>query len=54
MGRIAVLDPTAPPPEDALGPGPEVDTLAGKLVGIRYDHDHGDNLLLLQKMLVSG
>jgi hypothetical protein len=37
MGRIAVLDPTAPPPDDDHGPGPDVDTLAGRLVGIRYD-----------------
>ena len=37
MRRIAVLDPTAPPPEDDHGPGPDVDTLQGKLVGIRFD-----------------
>ena len=37
MGRIAVLDPTAPPPDDDHGPGPDVDTLTGKRVGIRYD-----------------
>jgi hypothetical protein len=37
MGRIVVLDPTAPPPLDAHGPGPDVDSLAGRLVGIRYD-----------------
>ena len=37
MGRIAVLDPTAPPPDDDEGPGPDVESLAGRLVGIRYD-----------------
>lgn len=37
MRRIAVLDPTAPPPEEDLGPGPAVDNLQGKLVGIRFD-----------------
>ena len=37
MGRIKVLDPTAPPPEDDLGPGPDAGELAGKVVGIRYD-----------------
>ena len=37
MRRIAVLDPTAPPPEDDHGPGPDVDALAGKVVGIRFD-----------------
>jgi hypothetical protein len=37
MGRILVLDPTAPPPVDARGPGPNVDSLTGRLVGIRYD-----------------
>jgi hypothetical protein len=37
MRRIAVLDPTAPPPETDRGAGPDVDTLAGSLVGIRLD-----------------
>jgi hypothetical protein len=37
MGRITVLDPTAPPPDDEAGPGPDVDTVEGRLVGIRYD-----------------
>jgi len=37
MGRITVLDPTAPPPEDELGPGPDAGALAGKVVGFRHD-----------------
>jgi hypothetical protein len=35
--RIRVLDPTAPAPADALGPGPDAGPLAGQRVGIRYD-----------------
>jgi hypothetical protein len=38
MSRITVLDPTAPPPEDVAGPGPDAGDLAGKVVGIRFDH----------------
>ncbi len=37
MVRITVLDPTAPPPADELGPGPDAGNLAGKIVGIRSD-----------------
>ena len=37
MARVRVLDPTAPPPSDDSGAGPDAGTLAGKLVGIRYD-----------------
>lgn len=37
MGRITVLDPTAPPPEDALGPGPDAGDIRGATVGIRLD-----------------
>jgi len=37
MGRITVLDPTAPPPGDQLGPGPDAGELAGKVVGLRHD-----------------
>jgi hypothetical protein len=37
MGRITVLDPTAPPPEDEAGPGPAAGELAGRVVGFRSD-----------------
>ena len=37
MGRIIVLDPTAPPPADELGPGPDAGELSGKVVGLRHD-----------------
>jgi hypothetical protein len=37
MGRITVLDPTAPPPDDELGPGPDAGELAGRIVGLRQD-----------------
>ncbi len=37
MERIVVLDPTAPPPEISTDPGPDVGSLAGKVVGIRFD-----------------
>ena len=37
MGRIVVLDPTVPPPDDVAGPGPEVASLAGRRAGIRID-----------------
>jgi len=37
MGRITVLDPTAPPPDDELGPGPDAGELAGRIVGFRHD-----------------
>ena len=37
MERIRVLDPTAPPPEVSLDPGPDAGPLAGKVIGIRYD-----------------
>jgi hypothetical protein len=37
MVRMNVLDPTAPPPEVGADPGPDVGSLAGRLVGLRYD-----------------
>ena len=37
MERIVVLDPTAPPPEVSLDPGPAAGSLQGKTVGIRFD-----------------
>ncbi len=37
MTRVQVLDPTAPPPEVSLDPGPDAGPLAGKCVGIRTD-----------------
>ena len=37
MTRVQVLDPTAPPPEVSLDPGPDAGPLAGKRVGIRTD-----------------
>lgn len=37
MPRITVLDPTAPPPSDEWGPGPDAGDLSGKTVGIRFD-----------------
>ncbi len=37
MGRIRVLDPTAPPPLVSPDPGPDAGELAGKVVGIRFD-----------------
>ena len=37
MGHITVLDPTAPPPADELGPGPDAGELTGKVVGLRHD-----------------
>jgi hypothetical protein len=37
MARIAVLDPTAPPPSDELGAGPDAGPLEGKVVGFRSD-----------------
>jgi hypothetical protein len=38
MGRIRVLDPTAPPPDIDPDPGPDAGALRGKTFGIRYDH----------------
>ena len=37
MERIRVLDPTAPPPEADVDPGPPAGRLAGKTVGLRTD-----------------
>jgi hypothetical protein len=37
VARIAILDPTAPPPEVDPDPGPELGALAGRRVGFRYD-----------------
>ena len=38
MGRIRVLDPTAPAPSVDPQPGPDAGALAGKRVGLRYDN----------------
>ena len=38
MTRIKVLDPTAAPPDVDADPGPPAGPLAGRLVGIRFDH----------------
>ncbi|HZP28784.1 MAG TPA: hypothetical protein VFC99_07520 [Acidimicrobiia bacterium] len=38
MARIRVLDPTAAPPDVDADPGPDAGVLAGRLVGIRFDH----------------
>ena len=32
-----ILDPTAPPPEVSPDPGPDVGSLEGRCVGVRYD-----------------
>ncbi len=37
MARIRVLDPTAPPPQVSVDPGPDAGLLSGKTIGIRYD-----------------
>jgi hypothetical protein len=37
MGRITILDPTAPPPEMDPDPGPDAGPLQGRVVGIRFD-----------------
>jgi hypothetical protein len=37
MGRIRILDPTAPPPDIDPDPGPDAGPLAGKKIGIRFD-----------------
>ena len=37
MGRITVLDPTAPPPQDEAGPGPDAGEIAGRVIGFRSD-----------------
>lgn len=37
MGRIRILDPTAPPPATDGDPGPDAGDLAGRRVGLRYD-----------------
>lgn len=37
MARIAILDPTAPPPQVDPDPGPDLGPLAGRSVGFRYD-----------------
>jgi hypothetical protein len=37
VSRIAILDPTAAPPEVDADPGPDAGALAGRTVGIRYD-----------------
>ena len=37
MARITVLDPTAPPREVDDDAGPDAGSLAGRVVGIRYD-----------------
>lgn len=37
MARIAILDPTAAPPEVDPDPGPDLGPLPGRRVGFRYD-----------------
>jgi hypothetical protein len=37
MGRLIVLDPTAAPADEDLGPGPDAQELRGKVLGIRTD-----------------
>ena len=37
MGRITILDPTAPAPDMDTDPGPDIGMLAGIAVGIRSD-----------------
>ena len=37
MARIAILDPTASPPQIDPDPGPDLPALAGSRVGFRYD-----------------
>ena len=37
VSRIRVLDPTAPPPDVSVDPGPDAGPLVGRVVGIRYD-----------------
>ncbi len=37
VGRIRVLDPTAPPPELEKDRGPDAGGLSGLRIGIRYD-----------------
>ena len=38
MARATILDPTAPAPEVDPDPGPDAGALAGRVVGIRFDH----------------
>ncbi len=38
MARIRILDPVAAPPQVDPDPGPPAGTLAGKVVGVRFDH----------------
>ena len=37
MTRVSVLDPTAPPPEITMDPGPAAGSLANTRIGIRID-----------------
>jgi len=37
MGRITILDPTAPAPDMDTDPGPDIGAFAGLAVGIRSD-----------------
>jgi hypothetical protein len=37
VARIAILDPTAAPPQGDPDPGPDLGALAGRCVGFRYD-----------------
>jgi hypothetical protein len=37
MARVRMLDPTASPPALDADPGPDLGSLAGKKVGIRFD-----------------
>jgi hypothetical protein len=37
MGSIRILDPTAAPPATDPDPGPDLGSLAGKTIGLRFD-----------------
>ncbi len=38
MYRVTILDPTAPPPIVDQSPGPDAGPIAGKRIGLRFDH----------------
>src|SRR5438093_12221579 len=37
VSRIRILDPTAAPPETDPDPGPDIGSLSGKTIGLRFD-----------------
>jgi hypothetical protein len=37
MARLRILDPTAAPPAVDADPGPDIGSLTGKTVGLRFD-----------------